>query len=95
MSLAENLIHYSRKKGFTIAALAKVSGVKQPTLHGWTTGRSVKKIDDLKKVCHVLGVGLHTMLYGTRDPFEQDTMTTTLQELLKSDLRITIEKIDR
>lgn len=87
MSLAENLIHYSRKKGLTIAALAKSSGVKQPTLHGWTTGRSVKKIDDLKKVCSVLEVGLHTMLYGVRDPFEQDSATF--------DLRITVEKVAR
>jgi transcriptional regulator with XRE-family HTH domain len=95
MTLAENLIHYSRRKGLTIAALAKMSGVKQPTLHGWTTGRSVKKIDDLKKVCNVLEIGLHTLLYGIKDPFEQDTTTSLLQEILKANLRITIERIDR
>jgi transcriptional regulator with XRE-family HTH domain len=93
MSLAENILLYSKKKGMTIAALAKLSGVKQPTLHGWTTGRSVKKIDDLKKVCTVLEIGLHTILYGVKDPFEQESIPLTLQEILKSDLRITIERL--
>lgn len=92
MSLAENIIHYSRLKGLTIAALARQSGVKQPTLHGWTTGRAVKKIDDLKKVCVVLEVGLHTLLYSEKDPYENEE-PFTIKDLLKSDLRITIERL--
>lgn len=92
MTLAKNLIHYTRVKGLSIAALARLSGVKQPTLHGWTTGRSVKKIDDLKKVCVILEVGLHTLLYGEKDPFENESLLT-INDLLKTDLRITIERL--
>ena len=92
MSLAENIIYHSRLRGLTIAALARRSGVKQPTLHGWTTGRSVKKIDDLKKVCIVLEVGLHTLLYGEKDPYENEA-PFTITDLLQSDLRITIERL--
>lgn len=92
MNLAKNILHYSRLKGLTISALAKRSGVKQPTLHGWTTGRSVKKIDDLKKVCNVLEVGLHTLLYGVKDPYESES-PITIENLFKSDVRITIERL--
>jgi transcriptional regulator with XRE-family HTH domain len=70
MILAQNLIKLCKSKGLTIAALAKESGVKQPTLHGWSTGRAVHNIDDLKKVCNVLEVSLHCILYGEIDPWE-------------------------
>ena len=71
MELSKYLIKLSKKKGISIAALAKESGVKQPTLHGWTTGRSVQNLDDLKKVCDILEVSLHCILYGENDPWEK------------------------
>lgn len=92
MILAKNLLYFSQKKGLTISALAKLSGVKQPTLHGWTTGRAVKNINDLKKVCSVLGVGLHTILYGEKDPNENHEVAV-FKEVLKGSVRITIEQI--
>ena len=64
-----------KERGITIAALAKESGVKQPTLHGWTTGRSVQNLDDLKKVCNYLQVSLHCILFGEKDPFSEDCCT--------------------
>jgi transcriptional regulator with XRE-family HTH domain len=70
MKLDKNLSKLCKDRGLTLAALAKESGVKQPTLHGWTTGRSVQNMDDLKKVCDVLEVSLHEILYGERDPWE-------------------------
>jgi len=93
MELSKNLIELCKKKNITIAALAKKSGVKQPTLHGWTTGRSVQNLDDLKKVCDVLEVGLHTLLYGKADPFEMKE--EILKEIFKGDVRITIHKIEK
>lgn len=72
MELSKNLTKLCKAKGFTIAGLAKESGVKQPTLHGWTTGRSVQNLDDLKKVCNVLEVSLHQILYGEPDPWESE-----------------------
>ncbi|MBA2404259.1 MAG: helix-turn-helix transcriptional regulator [Bdellovibrionales bacterium] len=71
MTLDKNLIHLCKVRGLTLAALAKESGVKQPTLHGWTTGRSVQNLDDLKKVCDVLKITLHCILYGEKDPWEE------------------------
>ena len=70
MELSKNLMKLCKDRGLTIAALAKESGVKQPTLHGWTTGRSVQNLDDLKKVCDILRVSLHCILYGVNDPWE-------------------------
>lgn len=92
MNLSKNILFFAKKKGLSISALAKLSGVKQPTLHGWTTGRAVKNINDLKKVCSVLEVGLHTILYGEKDPNEGQDITV-FQEILKGNVRITIEQI--
>jgi transcriptional regulator with XRE-family HTH domain len=72
MFLDKNLIKLCKAKGLTLAALAKESGVKQPTLHGWTTGRSVQNLDDLKKVCDFLEVSLHCILYSERDPWNNE-----------------------
>jgi transcriptional regulator with XRE-family HTH domain len=72
MKLDKILLKLCKEKGLTLAALAKESGVPQPTLHGWTTGRSVQNIDDLKKVCDVLEVSLHYILYEEHDPWEKD-----------------------
>jgi transcriptional regulator with XRE-family HTH domain len=93
MELSKNLVDLCKKKNLTIAALAKKSGVKQPTLHGWTTGRSVQNLDDLKKVCDVLEVGLHTLLYGVPDPHESNE--ALLKEIFKGDIRVTIHKITK
>lgn len=91
MELSKNLLLLCKKRKISIAALAKKSGVKQPTLHGWTTGRSVQNLDDLKKVCDVLEVGLHTLLYGEPDPHEVNEKI--LKEIFKGDIRVTIHRI--
>lgn len=70
MKLAENLLDKCKKKGITLTALARKSGVPQPTIHGWSTGRSVHNLHDLKKVCSVLEIGLHELLFGLPDPHQ-------------------------
>jgi transcriptional regulator with XRE-family HTH domain len=70
MKLDKVLLKICKERGMTLASLAKESGVKQPTLHGWTTGRSVQNMDDLKKVCDVLKVSLHYILFEEEDPWE-------------------------
>ena len=77
MKLDKILIKLCKQKGLTLAALAKESGVKQPTLHGWSTGRAVHNLDDLKKVCSVLGVSLHYILYGEEDPMNASSENKT------------------
>jgi transcriptional regulator with XRE-family HTH domain len=89
MELNKNLLELCKKRSISIATLSRMSGVKQPTLHGWTTGRSVQNLDDLKKVCDALEVGVHTLLYGKPDPYEKED----LSELFKGDVRITIHRI--
>lgn len=70
MMLDKNIQRLCKERGITIAALAKESGVKQPTLHGWTTGRSVQNLNDLKKVCDFLQVSLHYIVFGEKDPWD-------------------------
>lgn len=91
MELAKNLTNLCEDKNLTIAKLSRISGVKQPTLHGWTTGRTVHNLDDLKKVCNVLQVSVHFILFGTSDPHESHK--ETFEELLKGDFQITFKRI--
>ena len=67
--LDKNLIKLCKEWGIPLTELAKQSGVKQPTLHGWTTGRSVQNLDDLVKVCNFFKISLYGILYGKADPW--------------------------
>lgn len=93
MELSKNLISLCKKRKISIASLAKLSGVRQSTLHGWTTGRRVQNLDDLKKVCSVLEVGLHTLLFSEVDPFEGQN--ELLKEIFKGNIRVTIHKFEK
>lgn len=91
MNIEKNLLKRSKEKGLTISQLARLSGVKQPTLHGWTTGRSVRKMENLKEVCRVLEISVHQLVFGHPDPFE--TNPEIFEKIFSGDFRITIHKI--
>jgi transcriptional regulator with XRE-family HTH domain len=91
MILAKNIIRLCKEKGITVTQLARMAEISQPTLHGWTTGRSVKKVEDLKKIASVLEVSIHELLFGTPDPYESNAKR--LEEIFSGDLRITIHKV--
>lgn len=93
MDLAKNLTYFRKKKNMRLATLAKKSGVKQPTLHGWTTGRSVQNLDDLKSVCDVLEVSLYQLLFSEADPHENPRQI--LKEIFKGDITVTIHRIEK
>lgn len=94
MLLSKTLAKICKSKKISISQLSKLSGVPQPTLHGWTSGRSVGNIDDLKKVSEALQVSLHQLLYDQADPFELGH-EEILKELFSGDLRVTIHKIEK
>lgn len=91
MDFSKNLIRACKEKGLTISQLSRLSGVKQPTLHGWTTGRSVHNLDDLKKVCIILEVSVHKLLFGSPDPLEAKSLT--LDKILTGEFQVTIHRI--
>jgi transcriptional regulator with XRE-family HTH domain len=93
MDLGKNILQKCKDKGVTLSKLAKLSGVKQPTLHGWTTGRSVHNMDDLKKVCAVLETGLHELIFGGSDPYEKKA--PIFEQTVSGQLRITISHISK
>ncbi|MFZ4713612.1 MAG: helix-turn-helix domain-containing protein [Bacteriovoracaceae bacterium] len=92
MELAKNLTRLSQERGMPIATLARLSGVKQPTLFGWTTGRAVHNLDDLRKVCGVLKVGLHEILFGVPDPCGGEGF---IEELQWGNLKIRLYRTTR
>lgn len=91
MELGKNILKRCREKGLTISKLAKLSNVKQPTLHGWTTGRAVKNINDLKRVCMALEIGLHEIIFGESDPYRKEA--AVYESILLGGVKITITPI--
>jgi transcriptional regulator with XRE-family HTH domain len=89
VELAKNLTRICKERHLSLAALARLSGVKQPTLHGWTTGRTVHNLDDLKKVCSTLKVGVHEILFSGPDPFEMEDF---IEEFIWGNVRIILQK---
>lgn len=95
MELAKNILRLCEEKGITVTQLARLARISQPTLHGWTTGRSVKKIEDLKKVCEIFKVSLHKMLFNMPDPYESFDQSKVLEELFKGEISLTIQRIKK
>lgn len=93
MDLGKNILNKCKEKGITITHLARISGVKQPTLHGWTTGRSVKNVNDLKKICTVLEISIHELIFGEADPFAKQA--PIFERSISGDIRITISHISK
>ena len=94
MNLALNLKKISKAKKISVTELARQTGVRQNTIHGWANGRRVLNLDDLKKVADVLEVSLHMLLYGEPDPHEVSS-GEILKELFSGDIRLTVHRIER
>jgi len=94
MSFAENLINTMKSKRLSFAELAKKSGVSKSTIHGWTTGRRVQELKELKRVATILEVSIHELVFGEPDPFEAKSQEF-LKELFTGDVRLTVHKIER
>lgn len=92
MELAKNLTRLCQERGLPLATLARLSGVKQPTLFGWTTGRAVHNLDDLRKVCGVLKIGFHEILFGVPDPYSEEDF---IEELHWGNLKILLYRNKR
>ena len=56
------------QKGWSLATLARRSGVPKTTIHGWTTGRAVQDLNQLRKVASILEVSVHYLIFGCEDP---------------------------
>jgi transcriptional regulator with XRE-family HTH domain len=94
MKLGTNLTNICKKQGRTIAQLARDAGLPIQTLHGWTTGRSSVKLDQLKRVANVLKISLHELAFGEPDPHEP-AGEEILKEIFAGDVRVTLHRIER
>lgn len=94
MELGKMLLKLCKEKGWSLNKLAKESGVKQPTLHGWTTGRSVQNLGDLRKVAAALEVSVFKLAFGASDPYEEAS-EEILKEIFSGDVRVTLHRIER
>jgi transcriptional regulator with XRE-family HTH domain len=94
MKLASNLTQICKKQGRTVAQLARDAKIPIQTLHGWTTGRSSVKLDQLKKVAAILKVSIHELAFGEPDPNESKS-EEILKEIFSGDVRVTLHRIEK
>lgn len=90
MKLGKNIIKLCIDRGWNLSELSRRAEIPQPTLHGWTTGRSVQDLNDLRKICSALEVSLHELVFDEVDPFQ--ISSNTFKELFTGDIRITIHR---
>ncbi len=88
MKLGETLLKKIEERGVTVSHVSKVTGVKQATLHGWSTGRSSYKLADLKKVSSFLEITLHELIFGDVDPLEN----AREEILIEGDVEVVIRR---
>ena len=91
MKLSKMLNKLCKERNISLAQLSRASGVPAPTIHGWKTGRSALKLNDLKKVAAALEVSVHRLAFGEPDPFE--ITDVDLDEIFSGDVRVTIQRI--
>lgn len=94
MKLGTSILARCEKRGISLAQLARTCGVPTQTLHGWTTGKSVANLDQLKKVASALQVSFHELIFGEPDPFETPG-EEILKEIFSGDVRVTLHRIER
>lgn len=94
MKLSSTLESLCKKKGITLAELARRSDVPKQTIHNWTTGRRSINPDQLKRVAQTLETSVHFLLFGEQDPFESPA-EEILKEIFSGDVRVTLHRIEK
>ena len=94
MGLKENLPALLKKKNWSYQKLAAVSKVPKSTIHGWVSGQTAVSLEQLKAVAMCLEVSVHSLAYGSPDPFEDKT-SEVLEKLYIGDIRVTLHRIER
>ena len=64
MKLKTNLKLLMDAKGLRASQVSRLSGVPSQRISDWTAGATVRNLDQLKKVCEVLGVTIDAILFS-------------------------------
>ena len=94
MELRRILPALCKKKGLTLSKLSKLSGVPISTLDGWSSGRKVHDLDQLRAVAAALEVSLFDLAFGESDPFAV-AAEEVLSEIFSGDVRVTLHRIQK
>jgi len=93
--LGKTLLSLLKKRGMTLAELARKSGISKSTLSGITAGAGDSiRLTHLKKISEALDVSVHELAYGEPDPLSP-APEELLTELFKGDVRITLHRIEK
>lgn len=94
MKLGTSIISLCKRRNLSLAQLSRMCGVPTQTIHGWTTGKAVANLSQLKKVATALKISLHELAFGEPDPFESPS-EEILKEIFSGDVRVTLHRIER
>lgn len=64
MRLKQQLELYLNEAGLSAAQLAKKSGVSKQVISLWLSGRSPRKIDQVKKIANILNITVDHLCFG-------------------------------
>lgn len=101
MHLDKNLSKLCKERQFTIAELARQSGVSKSTLHGWMNGVKVHNLDHLRSLDSVLQISLYRLLFDEDDPFRcadekvKEAELEGIEEIFRGDIRVLVQRIKR
>ena len=94
MKLGITITALCKARNWSLARLARESGVPPQTLHHWTVGRKSINPDQVKRLANTLGVSVHFLLFGEADPMESPA-EEILKEIFSGDVRVTLHRIER
>lgn len=87
MRLKQQLELYLDETGLSAAQLAKKSGVSKQVISLWLSGRSPRKIDQVKKVASIFNTTVDHLCFG--DGIHQERQNSKIIETLIGDEWIT------
>ncbi len=94
MKLGQVVQTLCEERGWTIARLARETGIPAQTIHNWSLAKGAVNPDQVKKVAEAFGVSIHYLLYGESDPHE-GPFEEVLKEIFSGDVRVTLHRVER
>ena len=67
MDCTKKLIALMEDRRLTFSDLEKRSGISRSTLHGWTTGRSARRLEDIIKVSEALNISFLDLFFESSE----------------------------
>lgn len=73
-----------KRSGMTLREISNETGISVSTLSDWQSGRLPSDPVKLRKLAHFLGLSLHEILFGVKDPLDASVSNAWLTENIEA-----------